>query len=128
MTDTPKYIYRQGSRVKDLALTRNIDFLTGLSFYDEPVGKLNVQTLIQNGFHVRSDGETLVKQLFTDATYIEPNSDESMYFPEGHVAVWHPTPEYWQKWYDNDKLNHGKVDISEQLAFFALAIEKEDKS
>lgn len=131
MSDLPKYIYRQGNRVKDLALKSNIDFVTGLSFFDHPVGrtsiKLDVQTLIQNGFKVRPDGNELVKQIFTDEVYIEPNSAESITFPEGHVTVWHPETKYWQTWYNKDRANYGKSEISEELAYFALAIVKKDE-
>lgn len=131
MSDLPEYIYRQGNRVKDLALKRKIDLLTGLSFYDYPIGKmslkLDVQTLIQNGFVVRPDGKQPVKQLFTDEIYIEPNVSEPINFPDNHVTVWYPEPEYWQTWYKNDKANYGKTDISEELAYFALAIVKKDE-
>ena len=63
MTVKPEYIYRLGSRAKDLALTRESDYLTGLSFQDEPVGRhfltLSVENLEKNGFIVRPDAESV---------------------------------------------------------------------
>lgn len=91
MADLPEFIYRSGERIKDLALFRPLEWLTGLSFRDYPYGvtclKLNVQTLLINGFVVRFDGGQLITHLWTDEPYIEPNSGERLHFDEGHVSV-----------------------------------------
>jgi len=123
-----RYIFRLGSRVKDLALTRRADYLTGLSFRNEPFGRyylaLNVTMLEDNGFIVRPDGGQLMTNIMTGEPYIEPNSGEQLEFDEGHVSVWYPNQVYWYAWYQADLANKGKPDISEQLAFFAQAIVK----
>jgi hypothetical protein len=73
MADLPEFIYRSGERVKDLALFRHVDLLTGISFRDYPYGakyiKLSVQTLLANGFVVRPDENQLMTQLWTNAPY-----------------------------------------------------------
>jgi hypothetical protein len=131
MTELPKYIYRMGNRVKDLALNKNRDFLTGLSFFDEPTAnaclKLSVETLQTNGFIVRPDAGKIASHLFDEQVYIEPNYGESIPFPNNHVTVWYPDKKYWQVWYENDLANRGTDKISEQLAFFALAIVRDEK-
>lgn len=88
--------------------------------------KLDVQTLIDNGFAVRLDGEKVVTKLFTDEVYIEPNTESEINFPAKHVTVWHPDEKVWEKWYENDTANVGSREISEQLALFALAIVTEE--
>ena len=121
-----RYIYRLGTREKDLALTRHADYLTGLSFRDEPFGKfyltMDVSTLEDNGFIIRSDGKQLMTNIWTGEPYIEPNSGEQLEFDEGHVSVWYPNQVYWYSWFQADLANKGNPDISEQLAFFAQAI------
>jgi hypothetical protein len=125
MTDLPEYLYRFGSRVKDLALIRQTDWLTGLSFYDTPFGKeystLMVKTLIANGFVVKRDGGELVRVLWSGEIFIEPNSGESLHFPENHVSVWHPDRAFWDAWYEADTKTKNTPEISKQLAYFALA-------
>jgi hypothetical protein len=120
-----------GYRVKDLALNKKRDFLTGLSLYDEPTAneylKLSVETLRANGFMVRPDAGKIATQIFDDAVYIEPNFGESIVFPENHVTIWYPDKKFWQEWYENDLANRGTDRISEQLAFLALAIVKDEK-
>jgi len=123
-----RYVYRLGTREKDLALTRHADYLTGLSFRDEPFGRyylsLDVSILEENGFTVRPDGKQLMTNIWTNEPYIEPNSGEQLSFDEGHVSVWYPDHDYWLQWYKTDLVNKGKPDISSQLEFFARAIVK----
>jgi hypothetical protein len=131
MSELPKFVYRMGYRVKDLALNKKRDFLTGLSLFDEPTGneslKLSVKTLVANGFIVRPDAGKIATDIFDDTVYNEPNYVESITFPENHVTVWYPDKKYWQEWYENDLANRGTEKISEQLAFLALAIVRDEK-
>jgi len=126
----PEYIYRLGARIKDLALIRPGDYITGISFYNEPFGrdysKLSVAILEENGFVVRPDGNQLMTDIFTGEPYIEPNSGLQLSFPEGHVSVWYPDKDYWTAWYEADLQNKGNPDISKQLLFFAKAIVQEE--
>jgi hypothetical protein len=126
MAELPEFIYRLGTRVKDLSLHRYGDYLTGLSFRDEPFGKqyltLSVKTLLANGFVVRRDGGLPMTVIWNGEPYIEPNSGEHLTFDEGHVSVWHPEKEYFEAWHKADAQNYGKPEVSKQLAFFALAI------
>jgi hypothetical protein len=126
----PEFIYRLGSRIRDLALTRPADYVTGLSFYDVPFGKqylkLSVAILEENGFIVRTDADELMADVFTNEPYIEPNSGMQLTFPEGHVSVWHPDKEYWAAWYKADTANKGNQNISKQVEFLAKAIVQED--
>ena len=128
MNTKPEYIYRLGNRAKDLALTREADYLTGLSFQDEPVGRhfltLSVENLEKNGFIVRPDAGERINNIWTGEAWIEPNSGESWYFGEGHVSVWHADKLYWDQWYEADKKLKGKPEISEELTFFAQSIVK----
>ena len=127
----PEFIYRLGSRIRDLALTRPADYVTTLSFYDEPFGKqylkLSVAILEENGFIVRTDGDELMADVFTNEPYIEPNSGMQLTFPEGHVSVWYPDKAYWTAWYKADTANKGNPNVSKQLEFFAKAIVKESE-
>ncbi len=126
MADLPEFIYRSGGRIKALALTRKIDWLTGLSFYSEPYGlhylKLRVNTLLANGFIVRADAGQPVKILWINELYIEPNSEEPIDFVENHVSAWHPDKAFWDAWYEADVRNMSTNEVSKQLAFFALAV------
>ena len=126
------YIYRLGSKPKDLALTRPADAITGISFSAEPYGKktlkLSVAILESEGFVVREDGGQKMVNVFTGEPYIEPNSGENLEFPEGHVSVWHPDEAYWKAWHEADLANKNKPDVSSQLLKFAKAIVVEDES
>lgn len=130
MTVLSKYVYRMGNRIKDLALNKKRDLLTGLSLFDEATVndnlRLSTETLISNGFMVRPDAGKIVTHLFDDSQYIEPNSGEIISFPENHVTIWYPDKKFWQEWYENDLANRGTDRISEQLAFFALAIVRDE--
>jgi hypothetical protein len=126
------FIYRTGSKPKDLALTRSADSITGISFSDEPFGKktlkLSVAILEAEGFIVRRDGGQKMTNVFTGEPYIKPNSGENLEFPEGHVSVWYPDEDYWKAWYEADLANKNKPDVSSQLLKFAKAIVLEDES
>ena len=105
--------------------------MTGLSFRDTPFGHhyltLSVDTLKNNGFIVRPDGEQLMTNIWTGEPYIELNSGEQLRFDAGHVSVWYPDHDFWLAWYKADLANKGKLDVSSQLTFFAQAIIEGDE-
>jgi hypothetical protein len=126
MAVLPAFIDRAGGNIKALSLHRTIDWLTGLSLRDYPYGaeclELDVEQLVQNGFIVRADEGAVVKLLFRDEAYIEPNLNQSIRFDTGHITVWHPDPLYWDAWHMADKNNVNTPNISPELAYFARAI------
>jgi hypothetical protein len=126
MAELPEFIYRSGGRIKTLALVRQVDWQTGLSFrsesYSQQYVKLRVKTLVDNGFIVRPDAGKPVKLLWTDELYIEPNSEEPINYDDEHVSVWHPDKQFWDAWYQADLKNKDKEEISTQLGYFALAV------
>jgi hypothetical protein len=128
MADIPEFIYRSGRSLKALSLHRTVDWLTGLSFRDYPYSKeylqLEVRLLINHGFIVRPDTDTLMTIVHTNDPYIEPNTGEQWAFDEGHVSVWHPDKVYWDEWHEADKINWNKPDISPQLRYIAQAVVK----
>lgn len=124
-----EFIYRLGSRVKDLALTRRSDWLTGLSFRDQPFGKtylkLSVALLTENGFVVKPDGGQPMWKIWQDEPYLEPNTGLQLEFDMGHVSVWHSDQSFWNAWYQADVANQNSNKISMQLAYFARAVVSE---
>ncbi len=125
MADLPEFIYRIGTRTKDLALTKRADWFTGFSFSTETFASayltLSVQTLIANGFVVKLDTGLLTTIWWSGEPYIEPNSGEQLVYPENHISVWYPDKAFWDAWYEADLKMRNTRDISTQLAFFALA-------
>ena len=125
MADLPEFIYRIGTRVKDLALVRHVDWLTGFSFSTEtfvaPYLTLSIQTLLANGFAIKLDSGLLTTIWWSGEPYIEPNSGEQLVYPENHISVWYPDKAFWDAWYEADLKARNSREISTQLAFFPLA-------
>ena len=126
-----EYIYRKGRRnnVKSVAITREQDWVTGLSFgYEKPREehvKFSVAKLLSAGYVVRPDGGTPVLDVHTGS----PLSDaerarlgiRNSNFGGDHVSVYLPDMKRWDAWYQEDMKFKGVQGASpEAQRLFAL--------
>jgi RHS repeat-associated protein len=104
-----EYIYRRAGndrrfRVQDCRLSREADFLTGLSFENTkpstPHGRFNVNRLVKAGYLVRFDGGELIYTLFTNEPYIVDGRHRK--FGPSHVSLYLQDERSWEDWYNTD--------------------------
>jgi hypothetical protein len=113
-------IYRLGRNAKSLALVRESDWQTGLSFLDYPYGTeyltFRVSVLTANGYIVRADGGELITNVWTNEPYIGPYDDGiQQRYPESHVSIWHRNQLLWNSWYEADRANYNLPTVSQYL-------------
>ena len=133
-SNLPEIIYRvvSTSTPKGVSLHSGANYQTGLSFMEEqPASRkylaYKTSILIAHNYIVKPDGEQIAVNVWTNKPYIEPNSESTIQYPEGHVSVWHQDHNYWYDWHWADAASTFSTDpaiqklVSPQLAaFFAL--------
>jgi hypothetical protein len=117
------FVYRQGEdKPKTVALRREIDWQTGLSFqYKKPPSpyiKFRVLTLLVAGYIVRPDVPGTAVTDVHDGRPIQPSRT---YGPD-HVTVYLPDMSRWDAWYEAEQKLKGVPGgaSAETLALYAL--------
>jgi hypothetical protein len=128
LDDRQELIYRQawyGKRPKSVALRRESDYHTGLSFSamspaDGPYFVYNVRVLEEAGYTVEfNGGERIVSKWGTDWAIRDPDGQIKTY-GDDHVSVYHERA-FWQQWYQAELAAGGDGSSHFSQRFFELA-------
>lgn len=121
-------IYRQawyGNRPKSLALRRESDYHTGLSFSTEqpletPFFVYRVSTLTEAGYTVEYDGTKAIISKWNPKWILKDKHGHVRKYGKDHVSVYREQ-DYWQKWYEAEQAVGGDGSTTYSQKFFELA-------
>ncbi len=130
MSDAQGLIYRQaryGNRAKSVALRRESDYHTGLSFsqklpLDQPYFVYRIVDLEEAGYKVEPDaGEVIVSKWDSHWTLRDASGAVRRY-GVGHVSIYQDHPE-WRAWYEAELMVGGDGSSPTSRRFYAMALE-----
>lgn len=120
-----EFIYRPAERgPKDFTLHRNRDYLTGLSFLNNPYTMSSLRFSVrqlreEGGYIVVNDGGQIARLLpfFNGLPYQDPYAEagETITLDDGHYTLYHPDWDYWKSWHEADAANLYTPRVSEQV-------------
>jgi hypothetical protein len=126
----PAEIYREawyGNRPKSVALRREGDYHTGLSFStqqpdERPYLVYLVARLEEAGFAVEfNGGKVVVSKWDTDWKALDAKG-RVRHYSKYHASIYRDQ-DYWKRWYDAEKIEGGNGSTGQSQALFDLAEE-----